>query len=107
MAQQFQVPQFIERESRLIGPFTVRQTAILGIGGAVLFIIWFMLERWLFFIIAFPFALMLILIGFTRVNGRPLLDFIGSFFSFFISPQLYILQKFALRNAHISKKKKA
>ncbi len=93
MPQQYQVPQFIERESKLIGPFTLRQSALLGAGGAVLFILYFMLEKWLFFLLGSPVVLIFALIAFTKVNGRPLLDFVGSFFSFFISPQLYIWQK--------------
>lgn len=105
MAQQFQVPQFIERESRLIGPFTVKQSALLGAGGATLFILWFIVVKWLFFLLAFPIVLAFIFIAFMRVNGRPLLDFIGSFFSFFISPQLYIWQK-RMETLEKAKKKK-
>ena len=102
--QQFQVPQFIEREAKLVGPFTMRQSAILGGTGALLFVLWFILEKWLFFVIGIPLALLVILVGFLKINGRPLLDFFTSFFSFFISPQLYIWQK---RNAKPEKLKKA
>lgn len=93
MAQQFQVPQFIEHEGKLVGPFTLKQTLLLGGGGALLFVLWFMLEKWLFILLAFPVVLAFLLVGFMKVNGRPLLDFIGAFFSFFIAPQLYIWQK--------------
>ena len=54
MAQQFQVPQFIEREARLVGPFTLRQSALLGGIGALLFVLWFILEKWLFFVVLLP-----------------------------------------------------
>ena len=90
MAQQFKVPQFIEHEARLIGPFTIKQTALLAGVGAILFVLWFMLEKWLFFVLGIPFSLLALLLGFMKINGRPLLDFFMSFFSFFISPQLYI-----------------
>lgn len=102
--QQFQVPQFIEREAKLVGPFTMRQSAILGGTGALLFVLWFILEKWLFFVIGIPLALLVILVGFLKINGRPLLDFFTSFFSFFVSPQVYIWQK---RNVKPEKLKKA
>jgi len=101
--QQFQVPQFIEREAKLVGPFTVRQSAILGGTGAILFVLWFFLEKWLFFTIGIPFSLLIFLVGFLKINGRPLLNFFVSFFSFFISPQVYIWQK---RNVNPEKLKK-
>jgi len=91
--QQFQVPQFISREAKLIGPFTIKQSAILTIHGAILFVMWFIFAPWLFFILAIPMTLLAALVAFTKINGRPLLDFFGSFFSFFVSPQLYIWQK--------------
>lgn len=93
MSQQFQVPQFIEREARLIGPLTLKQSALLGGTGALLFMLWFMLENWLFFIMGVPLALGILLVGFLKINGRPLLDFFTAFFAFFISPQVYIWQK--------------
>ncbi len=99
MAQQFQVPQFIEHEARLIGPLSVKQTVVLGLLGAVLFIFWFLVEKWLFFLLAFPFSLIALLIAFMKVNGRPVLDFFTAFFSFFVSPQLFIWQKRELARA--------
>lgn len=93
MSQQFQVPQFIEHEARLIGPFTIKQAAFLGGVGAILFVLWFVLEKWLFVLLGLPLSLFAMLFGFMKVNGRPLLDFFAAFFSFFISPQLFIWQK--------------
>jgi len=107
MAQQFQVPQFIEHEARLIGPFTIKQTALLTGVGAILFVLWFMLEKWLFFVLGIPFSLLALLLGFMKINGRPLLDFFMSFFSFFISPQLYIWEKRQLAKQKKSKRKQA
>lgn len=102
--QQFQVPQFIEHEARLIGPLTVKQSAVLGLLGAILFVLWFLVEKWLFFLLALPFSFIALLIAFMRINGRPVLDFFLGFLSFFISPQLFIWQKREL--AQTSKRSK-
>jgi hypothetical protein len=104
MAKQFQVPQFIEHESKIVGPFTLKQSAMLGGGGAILMVLWTILDTWLFFIAAFPVTLFVLLGAFIKVNGRPLVDFIGSFISFFVSPQLYIWQKRKERRATKEKK---
>lgn len=93
MAQQFQVPQFIEYEARLIGPFTVKQSVTLGFAGIIIFVLWFMIEKFLFFPIAFLVGVAAVFFAFIKINGRPLSDFFTSFLSFFISPQLYIWQK--------------
>jgi hypothetical protein len=104
MAQQFQVPQFIEREARLIGPLTIKQTAFLVIGGVILFLLWFMLAKWLFFILAPFLSLFFFLLSFLRINGRPLVEFLFSFFSFFLSAQVFIWQKIEHREKALEKK---
>ena len=106
MSQQFQVPQFIEHEARLIGPFTVKQTALLASIGAILFVLWVTLQQWLFFVLGIPLTLLALLLGFLKINGRPFLDFFTSFFSFFISPQMFIWQKKRLSKQPNTKKKR-
>ncbi len=107
MAQQFQVPQFIEREARLIGPLTIKQTAFLVTGGVILFILWFILAKWLFFILAPFLSIFFLLLSFVRVNGRPLLEFFFSFFSFFLSAQVFIWQKIEHKEKTLEKKGQA
>jgi len=44
---QFPVPQFIDREMRLLGPLTVRQTVIFGVVAAILFALYFVINTYL------------------------------------------------------------
>jgi len=44
---QFNVPQFIETEDKLIGPFTLKQFLYLAAGGALLVFAWYFLRLWL------------------------------------------------------------
>jgi len=39
---QYQVPQFIEVEDRIIGPLTLKQFLYLAFAGAILFVLWFL-----------------------------------------------------------------
>ena len=71
----------------------MRQSVSLGGAGMLVFVSWFILEKFLFFPVAFLISTFAILFTFIKINGRPLSSFFTSFFSFFISPQLYIWQK--------------
>lgn len=90
---QFNVPQFIEIEDKIIGPLTLKQFLYLAAGGAILFIAWFFLKLWAFLIIAVPIALIGIFFAFYRVNGRPFIAFIGAVLGYFTKPRLYVWKK--------------
>jgi hypothetical protein len=87
---QYQVPQFIETEDKIVGPFSLQQFAYVGAAAVVTGICYFLVQTWLFFIIA------LILIGgslalsFVKINGRPLIKVGLSAFNFYWKPQLYV-----------------
>src|SRR3989344_4386995 len=90
---QYQVPQFIETEDRIIGPLTVRQFILLVVAGLVGFVLYFFLATFLWIIA------MLLLLGiasafaFIKVNGRPLTSVIGSMFGYFWNPRLYVWKR--------------
>src|SRR3989338_751467 len=87
---QFQVPQFIETEDKLIGPLNLKQ--FLALGG-VAFVI-FMLFLFLDFTLCLPVAFTLGIIGTAsvlfKVNGRPMTVFLFSLFNYYWNPQLYL-----------------
>jgi hypothetical protein len=90
MCMQFQVPQFIEVEDKIFGPFTFRQFIYLG-GGLGLS---YLLLRLLPLLISFPLiagvmALTLAL-AFFKYNGRPFILALESAFFFVLHPRLYL-----------------
>ena len=89
---QFQVPQFIESEDKVIGPFSLRQFAYVGVAGALSGAFYLFAATWLWvvfsiiiFAIAFAFA-------FVRIEGRPFLSIVTSAFNFYWKPQTYVWQ---------------
>lgn len=87
---QFQVPQFIETEDKIVGPFTLRQFAYVGGAGIISFIFYFTVEFWvwiLFSIILVPLAAAL---AFIKIEGRPLVHILLSAFNFYWKPQTYV-----------------
>ena len=87
---QFQVPQFIETEDKIVGPFTLRQFMYVAGAGLASAILYFTVATWLWFILT------VILLGgagavaFIKVEGRPLGNVIFSAFGFYWNPQTYI-----------------
>ena len=88
--RQFQVPQFIDVEDKIIGPLTLKQFLYLAAGGALITI-----ARALFLpLIFYPFALvcftLALALAFYKVNGIPFAKVLLSALSYFSKPHLYI-----------------
>lgn len=90
---QFQVPQYIEVEDKIIGPLTLKQFLYLAAGGGILFMLWFFIKLWLFIILAIVIGFFCAALAFYKVNGRPLITFLGSIMVYFKKPKLYIWRK--------------
>lgn len=90
---QFQVPQFIESEARIVGPLSLKQFLYLAAGAAVLFIT--------FFIFAFPLWIVMATVvtsiagslAFLKVNGRPFPLLFRYAAGYFLKPRIYLWQQ--------------
>jgi hypothetical protein len=87
---QYQVPQFIETEDKIVGPFTLRQFLYVGVAGVVCGICYFLVQTWLFLIVGFIVMGGALALSFLKVNGRPLIKVGLSAFNFYWKPQTYV-----------------
>jgi hypothetical protein len=87
---QFQVPQFIETEDKIVGPFTLRQFMYIGAGGLISAILYFMVQPWLWFLLTIIVIGAAMAVAFIKVEGRSLFDVLLSAFGFYWKPQTYI-----------------
>jgi hypothetical protein len=93
---EYQVPQFIEREARIVGPLTFRQFLFMGGAGAVVFLLYFTLagSNFLLFLL-----ISIILVGgggvfaFLRPGGRSFFETILNFFTFLFTSKVYLWKK--------------
>lgn len=93
MPGQFIVPQFIDKEDRIIGPVTVRQFLIcLGAAGVV-FVEYKMLQTVYFVIAMIPTAGLAGTFGFLKVNGQPFHYFFLNFIQTQLRPKLRVWNK--------------
>jgi type IV secretory pathway TrbD component len=88
---QFQVPQFIETEDKIVGPFTLRQFMYIGAGGLISAILYFMVQPWLWFLLTIIVIGAAMAVAFIKVEGRSLFDVLLSACGFYWKPQTYIL----------------
>ena len=87
---QFQIPQFIETEDKIVGPLSLRQFLYLIAGGGVSFVAYFLLPVWLWLIITVLAVGAGAALAFIKINGRPLLRLAASAARFYWHPQKYL-----------------
>ncbi len=91
---EFSVPKFIERESKIIGPVSLREFIFLGVVGGFLILLYVLMEsRILFYFIALVVAGSSISIVFVTIGGRPFLVVIKNFFWQLGAPGLYLWKR--------------
>lgn len=88
--QQFTVPQFIDVENKIIGPISTRQFLIIVAGGIMIFACYKLFDFALFITLAIIIAILTLLFGFYKVNGRPLQYFFLSLIQTFKKPMLRV-----------------
>lgn len=91
--QQYQVPQFINIEDRIIGPLTLKQFLYLVGAGAVGLLGWKFLYFPLFLILVVPIAVLFIALAFGKVDERPLPVVFTNGVNYFLRPRLYLWKK--------------
>jgi len=90
---QFNVPQFLEIEDKIIGPLTIKQFGWMAGGGVVLFVFYRYLNFSYFIMFAIPLAALCFAFAFIKINGRPFLSFLISFFRYLMRPRLYVWRR--------------
>lgn len=97
---QFKVPQFLEIEDKIFGPFTFKEFIYLAGGGGICFVLYKLLGL---FWGAIP---ILIVAGFSgmltfyRPNNKPFLDLLEAGFNFTLQSKLYIWKRRQVKIRH-------
>jgi hypothetical protein len=90
----FEVPQFIDVEDKIVGPFTWRQFVYIAGGAGVLVTLWLVLDSFfLFILIGLPIGALAASLAFQRVNNRPFSVFLESFFTYLTHSKVYLWRK--------------
>ncbi len=90
---QFQVPQFIDIEDKVIGPFTIKQFLYLLCAGLIIFIVSKILNLFATIILAIPIAGIALALAFVKIGGQPFIIIAKNFLSFVKRPDFYVWKK--------------
>jgi hypothetical protein len=87
---QFKVPQFIDVEDKLFGPFTFRQFIYLVGGAGIIFVIYKIFPLWIGIFIIIPVGILSVLLVFYKINEKPFIYYLEAGINYLISSKLYI-----------------
>lgn len=90
---QYQVPQFIEVEDKILSFLTVRQFVYLFITGVIIGILYFLLNTALWTIVALVIGGIAAGFTFIQYNGRPMSSLIWSVFLYYWLPRTYVWKR--------------
>ena len=87
---QFKVPQFIDVEDKLFGPFTFRQFAYLVGGAGISFVFYKVLPIWISIFLIIPVIGLSALLVFYKINEKPFIFYLEAGLNYFVSSKLYL-----------------
>jgi hypothetical protein len=87
---QFQVPQFIDVEDKIVGPLSFKQFAYILAAGATAFIGIRVFPLWLGIPLALPLIGFFLALAFLKINGRPFIYAVEAGVAFYLGSRLYI-----------------
>lgn len=86
----YQVPQFIEVEDKLVGPLTLKQFLYVA-GSAGLCVVFFSYLPFVFaFLLSVPIAGFGLLLAFYRVNNKPFIEVLEAGFNYYTRKRLML-----------------
>ncbi len=89
----FDVPQFIEIEDKVFGPFTWRQFIYLGGGIGMGVVLFLTTPFWVFVLLGIPLGSFALALAFYQVNNRRLEYFLEAMFLYFSQARLYLWRR--------------
>ncbi len=89
----FQVPQFIEVEDKIFGPFTFKQFVYIAGGVGVCVLAFTFLPTFLAILVAVPAGALSAALAFYKYNSKPFIDLLQSFLNYSMKDKLYVWKK--------------
>jgi hypothetical protein len=89
----YKVPKFLEREIRFFNIFTFKQLILVGAGGFLLVILYYIVPKGVFIVSIFIISGVILSLTLIRIEGVSLTKFMIQVFGYFISSRNYFWQK--------------
>jgi hypothetical protein len=89
----YQVPQFIEVEDKIFGPFTFKQFIYMAGGAGICFMAYKLMPLFWGILVMIPAACAAAGLAFYKPNNRPAIEMLESAFNFLRTSKLYIWRR--------------
>lgn len=94
---EYQVPQFIGIEDKIIGPLTLKQFIYLA-GGAGLCVVFFSyLSKTVAFLLSAPVVAFVVALSFYKINGKPFIEMVEAGFTYYTRSKLFLWKREELK----------
>ena len=90
---QYSVPQFIDVEDKIVGPFTGKQALFMMIGFGIMLLSFTFFRLIVFIIISIPTTILTLAFAFWRPKGFTVSRWITNIINFYTTPHLYIWRR--------------
>ncbi|MBU2103660.1 PrgI family protein [Patescibacteria group bacterium] len=90
---EYQVPQFIEVEDKIFGPFTLKQFIYVAGGVGLCAILLLYLPLVFGIILALPVAAFTAALAFYKVNNKPFVEIMEAAMKYYVGDRLYLWKK--------------
>ncbi len=87
---EYQVPQFIEVENKIVGPLTLKQFIYLAGAAGITVAAFAYLSFVIAFLVAAPFVALGVALSFYKVNGKPFIEMMEAAFSYYVGAKLFL-----------------
>lgn len=89
-AMEYQVPQFIEVEDKIIGPLTLKQFIYVAGGGGLCVVFFFYLPTIVALLLSVPAVALAAALAFYKVNGKPFIEVLEAGFNYYTRGKLFL-----------------
>lgn len=89
----FTIPQFIEKEAKIVGPLTFKQFAFFGVAVLICIAFYFLIPKIVFLVLSPVFVGGAFALAFYKKEGVPLPNLIIGWFFFLFKPRIYLWKK--------------
>ena len=104
---QFTIPQFIEKEAKIVGPLTFKQFIFIGTAGSICIFFYFVVTLPVFIIITVFLLGGAFSLAFLKIKKTPIPLVIKNFFIFLFKPKIYLWKKKSFAPRVLKKAKKS
>jgi len=99
----FNIPQFIDKEDKIVGPITAKQLGWMFGAGAILLVVWNLLDTTAFYMAAVPIVGITLAFAFYRPYNQSLASFIYFTFLFLFREKIYVWKRVQTKELPIKK----